>query len=66
MHSENVSAFRANRTEKVCAFRANKTQKMGDFTAAHIIRQIGHCMGGNFNIHIWAWSASPSVPVGRL
>ena len=31
-----------------------------------IIGQIGHCMGGNFNIHIWAWSASPSVQVGRL
>ena len=23
-------------------------------------------MGGNFNIHIWAWSASSSVQVGRL
>ena len=31
-----------------------------------IARQMGHCMGGNFNIHIWAWSASPSVQVGRL
>ena len=31
-----------------------------------IIRQIGHWMGGNFNIHILAWSASPSVEVGRL
>ena len=31
-----------------------------------IVRQMGHCMGGNFNIHIWAWSASPSVQVGRL
>ena len=30
-----------------------------------IVRQMGHCMGGNFNIHIWAWSASPSVQVGR-
>ena len=20
-----------------------------------IARQMGHCMGGNFNIHIWAW-----------
>ena len=30
-----------------------------------IARQMGHCMGGNFNIHIWAWSASPSVQVGR-
>ena len=29
------------------------------------VRQMGHCMGGNFNIHIWAWSASPSVQVGR-
>ena len=28
-----------------------------------IVRQMGHCMGGNFNIHIWAWSASPSVQV---
>ena len=26
-----------------------------------IIGQIGHCIGGNFNIHIWAWPASPSV-----
>ena len=26
-----------------------------------IIGQIGYCTGGNFNIHIWAWSASPSV-----
>ena len=24
-----------------------------------IIWQIGYCIGGNFNIHIWAWSASP-------
>ena len=32
---------------------------------ACIVRQMGHCMGGNFNIHIWAWSASPSVQVGR-
>ena len=31
-----------------------------------IIGQIGHCIGGNFNIHIWAWSVSPSVQVGRL
>ena len=31
-----------------------------------IIQQIGHCIGGNFNIHIWAWSASSSVQVGRL
>ena len=31
-----------------------------------IARQMGHRMGGNFNIHIWAWSASPSVQVGRL
>ena len=31
-----------------------------------IARQIGHCMGVNFNIHIWAWSASPSVQVGGL
>ena len=31
----------------------------------YIVRQMGHCMGGNFNIHIWAWSASPSVQVGR-
>ena len=23
-----------------------------------IVRQMGHCMGGNFNIHIWAWSSS--------
>ena len=29
-------------------------------------RQMGHCMGVNFNIHIWAWSASPSVQVGGL
>ena len=33
---------------------------------ASIIRQIGCCVGGNFNIHIWAWSASPNVQVGRL
>ena len=31
-----------------------------------IARQMGHCMGVNFNIHIWAWSASPSVQVGFL
>ena len=31
-----------------------------------IIVQIGHYMGGTFNIHIWAWSASPPVQVGRL
>ena len=28
-----------------------------------IIGQIGYCIGGNFNIHIWAWSTSPSVQV---
>ena len=28
--------------------------------------QIGYGLGGNFNIHIWAWSASPYVQVGRL
>ena len=33
---------------------------------SYIARQMGHCMGGNFNIHIWACSASPSVQVGRL
>ena len=27
--------------------------------------QIGHCIGGNFNIQIWAWSADPSVQVRR-
>ena len=31
-----------------------------------IIGQIGHCIGGNLNIHIWAWSPSPSIQVGRL
>ena len=31
-----------------------------------IIGQIGHCIGGNFNTHIWAWSASPSVQVGKF
>ena len=31
-----------------------------------IARQMGHCMGVNFIIHIWAWSASPSVQVGGL
>ena len=30
-----------------------------------IILQIGYCIGGSFNIHSWAWSASPSVQVGR-
>ena len=30
------------------------------------IGQIGHCIGGNFNIHIWAWSVIPSVQEGRL
>ena len=30
-----------------------------------IIGQIGYCMGGNFNIHIWAWSACPSIQVGE-
>ena len=29
-----------------------------------IIWQIGYCIGGNLNIHIWAWSASPYVQVG--
>ena len=28
--------------------------------------QIGDFIGGNFNIHIWAWSASPCVQVGIL
>ena len=37
----------------------------GRFYNFSIARQMGHCMGGNFNIHIWAWSASPSVQVGR-
>ena len=37
-----------------------------EFMQKHIIRQIGHCIGGNFNIHIWAWSASLSAQVGRL
>ena len=36
------------------------------FVYNSIIGQIGHCISGNFNIHIWAWSASPSVQVGRL
>ena len=36
------------------------------FIMTFIIGQIGYCIGGNFNIHIWAWSASPSVQVGRL
>ena len=31
-----------------------------------IIRQIGHCIGGNLNIHIRAWSASSFVQVGGL
>ena len=31
-----------------------------------IIGQMGYCIAGQFNIHIWAWSASPSVQVGRL
>ena len=35
-------------------------------TRTYIIGQIGRCIGGSFNIHIWAWSASPSVQVGRL
>ena len=29
------------------------------------IGQMGYYIGGNFNIHIGAWSASPSVQVGR-
>ena len=33
-----------------------------EFMQKHIIRQIGHCIGGN----IWAWSASLSAQVGRL
>ena len=37
-----------------------------EFMQKHIIRQIGHCIGGNFNIHNWAWSASLSAQVGRL
>ena len=28
----------------------------------YIIGHIDHCIGGNF----WAWSASPSIQVGRL
>ena len=35
------------------------------FEVIRIARQLGYCMGGNFNIHILAWSASPSVQVGR-
>ena len=33
--------------------------------SAGLIWQIGYCIGGNFNIQIWAWSASPFVQVGR-
>ena len=31
-----------------------------------IIGQIGHCIDGNFNIHIWAWSASPRATIAHL
>ena len=31
-----------------------------------IVRRKGRCMGGDFNIHIWAWLASPSVQVERF
>ena len=27
----------------------------GGLLIDYIVRQIGHCIGGNFNIHIWAW-----------
>ena len=45
-----------------CLVRQNKTCN----GHTRIIGQIGHCTGSNFNIHIWAWSASPSLQVGRL
>ena len=31
-----------------------------------ILRQISYCIGGSFNMHIWAWSASPSGQVGEI
>ena len=46
----------------VVANSANVTE----YDTLHIIRQIGHCIGGNFNIHTWTWSVSQSVQVGRL
>ena len=35
--------------------------EQGEAVLTSIIGQIGHCIGGNFYIHIWAWSDSPSV-----
>ena len=40
--------------------------EMSSNSIGGIIWQIGYCIGDNFNIHIWAWSASPSFQVGRV
>ena len=47
--------------------REGSNFKLGDLAAfKRVFGQIGHCIDGNFNIHIWAWSASPSVQVGKF
>ena len=42
------------------------TKRFKFLIGSDIIWQIGYCIGGSFNIHIWVWSASPSVQLGRL
>ena len=67
----NILASKGNSffiTSKFALKRVTKHLERGYIyiTWACIARQMGHCMGVNFNIHIWAWSASPSVQVGDL
>ena len=47
----------------ISSFHKDFIQKL---LKGYIIRHIGHCIGGNFSVHIWAWLASPSIQVGRL
>ena len=59
-----AAIFDAILNRKVCK-QQHESDMMMIVIFRGIARQMGHCMGGNFNIHIWAWSASPSVQVGR-
>ena len=38
----------------LCHFRTAIIRLKFDYLVESIIGQIGHCIGGNFNIHIWA------------
>ena len=41
-------------------------EQLNKVIGSSVTGQIGHCKGGNFlNIHICAWSASPSAQVGN-